>query len=174
MLRTRSAPANRCAGPLLLRNITSCATQELKFDGYRLQAVKSAANVMLYSRRQIILNGSFSYIAEELAYLPPQTVLDGELVALAGDGKPNFNLLQKFLSANATIRFFVFDILIHQGRELLKVPLAARRALLSSVIRPARFVEVSEASAAPLHDMLRFVRSQGPEGIVAKRGRQRL
>ena len=96
-------------------------------------------------------------------------MLDGELVALAGDGKSNLNLLQNFRSANATIRFFVFDILIHQGRELLKIPLSARRALLSSVIRPARFVEVSLASAPSLNDMWRFVRSQGLEGIVAKR-----
>ena len=96
-------------------------------------------------------------------------MLDGELVALAGDGKSNLNLLQNFRSANATIRFFVFDILIHQGRELLKVPLSARRALLSSVIRPARFVEVCVTSAPPLRDMLRFARSQGLEGIVAKR-----
>jgi hypothetical protein len=41
------------------------------------------------------------YISKELDYLPADTVLDGELVALGTDGKPNFNLLQNFKSTGA-------------------------------------------------------------------------
>ena len=72
-------------------------TYEIKLDGYRLEAVRAGGETTLYSRRQNVLNRKFHYIAKALDYLPAGTVLDGELVALAPDGKPNFNLLQKCL-----------------------------------------------------------------------------
>jgi ATP-dependent DNA ligase len=61
-------------------------TYEIKLDGYRLQAVKCKGKVTLYSRRKNILNQKFDYIAEALDFLPDETVIDGELVALGPDG----------------------------------------------------------------------------------------
>jgi ATP-dependent DNA ligase len=104
---------------------------ELKLDGYRLQAVKGRGAVALYSRLRKNLNSSFQYLADDLAYLPDNTVLDGELVALSDEGKFSFNLLQNFRSGRVGVTFYVFDILLHQGRDLLKVPLSARRALVA-------------------------------------------
>ena len=56
---------------------------EIKLDGYRAIAVRSGGAVDLFSRRQKSLSKKFPYIVEALAGLPAQTVLDGELVALA-------------------------------------------------------------------------------------------
>jgi ATP-dependent DNA ligase len=78
-------------------------TYEIKLDGYRLEAVRSAGKTTLYSRRQNVLNRRFHYIAKALDHLPSGTVLDGELVAMGPDGKPNFNLLQNFKSAQSHI-----------------------------------------------------------------------
>jgi ATP-dependent DNA ligase len=75
---------------------------EIKLDGYRLQAVKNKGKVTLYSRRKNILNKKFDYIAEALDFLPDETVIDGKLVALGPDGKPNFNLLQNFRNPKLT------------------------------------------------------------------------
>jgi hypothetical protein len=48
---------------------------ELKLDGYRLEAVKNAGEVTLYSRRRNVLNHKFGYIAAALKKLPDSTVL---------------------------------------------------------------------------------------------------
>jgi ATP-dependent DNA ligase len=93
-------------------------TYELKLDGYRLQAVKAGGKVIFYSRRGIDLTKRFEHVAKALASLPEETVIDGELVALDEEGKPNFNLLQNFRSAGSHIVFYAFDILIHKGHDL--------------------------------------------------------
>jgi bifunctional non-homologous end joining protein LigD len=66
---------------------------EIKIDGYRAIAVKSDDRINLYSRTRKSFNRQFSYIVEALADLPAGTVVDGELVAIGEDGRPNFNLL---------------------------------------------------------------------------------
>jgi ATP-dependent DNA ligase len=68
-------------------------TYELKLDGYRLEAVKTGGKVTLYSRRGTDLTRRFERIGDALAGLPDESVIDGELVALDEEGKPNFNLL---------------------------------------------------------------------------------
>jgi ATP-dependent DNA ligase len=45
-------------------------TYEIKLDGYRLEAVRSAGKTTLYSRRQNVLNQKFQYIATALKHLP--------------------------------------------------------------------------------------------------------
>ena len=72
-------------------------TYEIKLDGYRLEVVRSAGRTTLYSRRQNVFNQKFPYIAAALNDLPDETVIDGEVVALGADGKPDFNLLQNFV-----------------------------------------------------------------------------
>lgn len=73
-------------------------TYEIKLDGYRLEAVRSAGETTLFSRRKNVLNLKFGFIADALNRLPEGTVIDGELVALDTNGRPNFNLLQNFCS----------------------------------------------------------------------------
>jgi ATP-dependent DNA ligase len=55
-------------------------------------------------------------------------------VALGPDGRPDFNLLQNFRSAESRIIYYAFDILVHEGRHLTELPLSERRAILSSVV----------------------------------------
>jgi ATP-dependent DNA ligase len=69
-----------------------------------------------------VLNHKFPYIAKALDYFPTDTVLDGELVAMEPDGKPNFNLLQNFKSAESHITYYGFDVLMHKGRDLTQYP----------------------------------------------------
>jgi ATP-dependent DNA ligase len=51
---------------------------ELKLDGYRAIAVKSAGKVRLYSRNSKPFDKKFAYIAEALSELPNDTTVDGE------------------------------------------------------------------------------------------------
>jgi DNA ligase D-like protein (predicted ligase) len=122
----------------------------------------------LFSRRRKSLNRQFPYIVEALAGLPAGTVVDGEVVALDDSGRPDFNLLQNYRGEAARIRYYIFDLLVCKDRDLTRLPLVERRALLKSLtIRdPVRIADTIEASANAL---LLAVRQQGLEGIVGKR-----
>ena len=143
-------------------------TWEIKLDGWRMEVVKTGGRVTLYSRRGQNFNAQFGYIARELEYLPDETVIDGELVAVDDEGRPSFNLLQNYGSEKGII-YYAFDIPIHDGHDLMRQPLSQRREILRSVIRAGGHVEISEASDRPLAEMLKFTQTHGLEGIVAKR-----
>src|SRR5882724_10571381 len=108
---------------------------EIKLDGYRAEAVRSEDGVILFSRRRKSFNTQFPLIVEALGDLPENTVIDGEVVALDESGMPDFNLLQNFRSAASRIHFFVFDLLIYQGRDLTRLPLIERREIMRSALK---------------------------------------
>jgi bifunctional non-homologous end joining protein LigD len=142
---------------------------EIKLDGYRALAVKSGTAVTLFSRRRKSLNRQFPYIVEALANLPEGTVLDGEIVAIDDSGRPDFNLLQKFRAEASRIHYYVFDLLCWSDRDLTRLPLVERRALLKSlvVVEDKRIRAWEYVEAAP-KDLLSTVREQGLEGIIGK------
>src|SRR6267154_3422538 len=107
---------------------------EIKLDGYRALAVKSPTGVTLFSRNRKSLNRQFPNIVEALADLPAGTVVDGEVVAIDESGRPDFNLLQNFRSEAARIHYYIFDLLCCKGRDLTRLPLFERRALLKSFV----------------------------------------
>jgi bifunctional non-homologous end joining protein LigD len=143
---------------------------EIKLDGYRALAVKSAVGTTLFSRRQKPLNRKFPYIVESLADLPAGTVVDGELVALGSTGHPDFNLLQNFRGEASRIRYYIFDLLCYKDRDLTRLPLTERRALLTSLVavNDTR-IRISETVAAAATDLLSVAREHGLEGIIGKR-----
>ena len=103
--------------------------------------------------------------------MPDETVIDGEVVALDRDGKPSFNILQNFGSGTATLHFYVFDLLILAGKDVMGQPLTDRRALLEKRVLPklAEPIRYSPVLNASLSDLIESVKAQGFEGLVAKR-----
>ena len=143
---------------------------ELKFDGYRALAIKSRGRVQLRSRNDNDFNARYPGIVAALAGLPDDTVIDGEVVALDADGKPSFNMLQNYGSAGAPLHFFVFDLLVLNGKDVMGEPLLKRRELLekrvlSKLSEPVRH---SPELKAALKDLIQSVKAQGLEGLVAK------
>jgi bifunctional non-homologous end joining protein LigD len=147
---------------------------ELKFDGYRALAIKSGGQIHLRSRNDNDFNSRYPAIVKALAAMPEDTVIDGEVVALDGDGKPSFNLLQNY-AAGADLHFFIFDVLILKGKDVMGEPLVERRELLEqhvlpNMTEPVRYSPVLEAT---LKDLIQSVKAQGLEGLVAKRADSR-
>jgi bifunctional non-homologous end joining protein LigD len=144
---------------------------ELKLDGYRALAVKTAGSIRLRSRNDKDFNFRYPGVLRALANLTDATVLDGEVVALDEEGRPSFNLLQNFGSAAAPVYYYVFDVLVLAGRDVMAEPLSIRRELLERGVLPclAEPVRHSPVLDAPLADLIAAVRAQGLEGLVAKR-----
>jgi len=144
-------------------------TWEIKLDGWRMEAVKTGGKVTLYSRRAKVFNAQFGSIASALRDLADETIVDGEIVAVDEEGRPNFNLLQNFRSAGANVTYFVFDVMMHKGQDLMQRPLSERLSILRSIVGSEGQIAISETSDRPLVHMEEFIRSHGLEGIVAKR-----
>jgi DNA ligase D-like protein (predicted ligase) len=141
------------------------------FHGYRALAIKSGGKVLLRSRNDNDFNARYPGIVKALVPLPDDTVTDGEVVALDPEGKPSFNLLQNHGSAGAPLHFFIFDLLVLKGKDVMGKSLMERRELLEKHIfpkmeEPIRYSPVLEAG---LKDLIQSVKAQGLERLVAKR-----
>lgn len=145
--------------------------KELKLDGYRSLAIKSGGKVHLRSRNDNDFSVRYPGIAKALAPIPEDTVIDGEVVALDEDGRPSFNTLQNYGSSGVPLHFFIFDLLVLKGRDVMVLPLMERRALIEKHILPklADPIRYSPILDGSLKDLIASVKAQGLEGLVAKR-----
>lgn len=137
--------------------------------GIEPRRFESSDGIAFYSRNGKALGRKFPYIVEALNDLPPDTVIDGELVALDESGRPEFNLLQNYTGASSHIRYFVFDVMVLKGRDLTHLPLSERRKLLVLLPFANSRIAISEFLEVPAETMLAAVKEQGLEGVVAKR-----
>ena len=144
---------------------------EIKLDGYRALAFKTGGKLQLRSRNDNDFALRYPSIAKALASLPDDTAVDGEIVALDAEGKPSFNALQNYGSSKADLIFYVFDVMVLAGKDVMGEPLRQRRELLENKVltkldEPIRYSPALEASLA---DLVHSVKAQGFEGLVAKR-----
>jgi len=144
---------------------------ELKLDGYRALALKSGGQVSLRSRNDNDFSGRYGTIVEALQDMPEETILDGEIVALDEQGSPSFNLLQNHGASKAPLAYYVFDVLMLHGKSMMQEPLSKRRQILERRVLPdlEEPIRLSPELDAPLPDLIRAVKQQGLEGLVAKR-----
>src|SRR6185437_903473 len=96
------------------------------------------------------------------------TVIDGEVVALDDSGRPDFHRLQHYGAEARRIRYFVFDLLVSNGRDLMNLPLIERRALLAGLRLGSPRIRISEQFDIPAPDMVSAIRQQSLEGVIAK------
>jgi DNA ligase D-like protein (predicted ligase) len=144
---------------------------EIKLDGYRALAFKAGGKLELRSRNDNDFALRYPSIAKALASLPDDTAVDGEIVALDAEGKPSFNALQNCGSSKADLIYYVFDLMVLAGEDVMGEQLRKRRELLEKKIltkldEPIRYSPALNASLAVL---IQSVKAQGFEGLVAKR-----
>src|SRR5512143_3664402 len=124
---------------------------EVKWDGFRMEAVVDGDSVHLWTRGE--LDAAARYFGPFLD--PPtwlaarQAIVDGEVIALDDRGEPDFALLQARIKGRAAAAepipfvYEIFDLLHLDGRPLVDEPLEERRRLLASVLRADPRVRLS-------------------------------
>jgi bifunctional non-homologous end joining protein LigD len=142
---------------------------EAKFDGYRALALKNGASVKLLSRKGNDLTADYPAIRDAVAAVKAKAALiDGEIVAFDESGRPSFQHLHHRSAKPAAIRYFAFDLLHRDGKDLLATPLEERRATLQKMLRGSD-VEFSAELPGDPADVIQAVSEVGLEGVVAKR-----
>jgi bifunctional non-homologous end joining protein LigD len=144
---------------------------EPKLDGYRALLLKDGARIRILSRNEKDLTPMYPGIAAAgLRLNADQAVVDGEIVALAEDGRPSFQALQHRGShPKHRIVFYVFDLLSADRRNLMAEPLVKRRALLPEIIREDTTIRLSRDLPGSVAAIVEALRAAGIEGVVAKR-----
>jgi DNA ligase D-like protein (predicted ligase) len=144
-------------------------TYEAKLDGYRCLVANRQNGVVLWSRRGTLFTDRFPMITRACEKLPSDTLIDGEVIAIDASGRASFNALQHS-RPNAHIQFYAFDLLVHGGRSVLRLPLETRRELLTDALRKIEYpVLLSTQFAAKPADLIRAAKELEFEGVVAKR-----
>jgi DNA ligase-1 len=156
---------------------------EWKWDGIRIQVVRRAGRLFLWSRGQELVTEQFPDLHAELSTLPDGFVADGEVVAWREGGPLPFDILQRRLGRKkvtakvleeAPARLILFDCLERNGTDIRGLPLTERRRLLREVVegRDLRSVTLSEevafSDAAALQALRRTARKRGVEGLMIK------
>src|SRR5258706_8998886 len=73
-------------------------------------------------------------------------------------------------SSTANLQFYAFDVLIHRGKNVLRLPLEARRELLTDVLKKVEYpVLQSQHFYAKPAEMIRAAKELQLEGLIAKR-----
>ena len=142
---------------------------EIKFDGFRaIASVVPDGGVTLVSRNGLDLTQRFPKVAESLqAAVRRRAFVDGEVCALDDKGRTSFSAMQR-AAPGTPIVYYLFDLLELDESPLIDRALAERRRLLEELLRRDEIVRFS-ASFADGEKLLRRVRSEGLEGVVAKR-----
>jgi bifunctional non-homologous end joining protein LigD len=109
-----------------------------------------------------------------------EVVLDGEVVALDEEGRPNFGLLQQRMNVaegsalrrvirEVPVVYMLFDVLYLDGHQTLGLPYTERRRLLEGLSLSGSSWQTPSYHVGDGAALLDATRARGLEGLVAKR-----
>ncbi len=150
-----------------------------KLDGIRIQAHRAAGVVTLYTRSLDEVTDRLPEVVEVVAGLPGgDLILDGEALALLPDGRPApfqvtgartaSSIDVETLRTQVPLSTLFFDILHHDGRDLLDEPARTRHtelATLTGDLTVPRIITDDPAQAQAFFDAMV---ARGHEGVVVK------
>ena len=153
---------------------------EDKYDGIRVQAHRTGEGVVILSRTLDNVTAAFPELPPALAARAGAYIVDGEIVAWKDGRALAFGRLQQRLQrrrpgalvAEIPVVLVAFDVVHLDGRDLLGLPLAERRAALEALDLPSPVrLSTAEEARTPKDLERRFAaaRAAGNEGIVMKR-----
>jgi bifunctional non-homologous end joining protein LigD len=143
---------------------------EIKWDGYRAIAEVDSSDVKLYSRNGNSFVSNYPVVVEALSQKNIQAVMDGEIVVINEDGKPDFQKLQHYDgNRHLPLLYYVFDLLELNGKKLHDLPLTDRKYLLQGLLEENPVVKYSDHIEESGEDFYEVIKDRDLEGIMAKR-----
>ena len=145
---------------------------EPKWDGFRAFVHADGAKVRVLSRQGTDLTGRCPEVAPLARAVRRSCLLDGELVVLDGDGRPDFEAMRRRgLSGKveAPLLFVAFDLLAVNGDPLTDQPWRTRRAELVRLGVEGPGWTTTRSYVGEGRTLFDATRDQGLEGVVAKR-----
>ena len=151
---------------------------ERKLDGERCLAFRSGGQVRLMTRNQKDDTSTYPEISQALeAQQAGDFIIDGEIVAFDGSQTRFARLQQRLgvrqpgpgLLAQVPVRYYVFDVLWADGRDVRPLPLRERKQILRGLLAftgPLRFTEHKDTDGEAYS---RQACASGWEGVIAKR-----
>ncbi|MBP1962632.1 DNA ligase [Paenibacillus aceris] len=141
---------------------------ELKLDGLRC-ILSNMDKLYVYTKDNLLVTHKFPELFQ--CPLPEGTILDGELVILDDQDKPDFEAMSaRFLSQTdkTPVIFYAFDILKYKGIDVTGLSLLKRKELLDQA-----FIENANYKRVKMHegkavDYFEQICQRGLEGIVLK------
>jgi bifunctional non-homologous end joining protein LigD len=151
---------------------------EVKWDGFRIEAVVDGGDVRTWTRGEQPGEQWFGHFLAPPTWIEARSaIVDGEVIALDARGEPDFALLQDTIrrrkepTGAAGLVYQAFDLLALDGTSLLPLPLSERKARLRAVLRAdprVRFSDHVEGGGVAFYEL---ARERALEGIMAKDGR---
>lgn len=148
---------------------------EVKWDGLRcLLFVDPEGRIRLQDRALTDVTGLFPELATAAEQVPAGTVLDGELVAVDQEGRPDYPLLRRRLAnspgaeSETQIAYLAFDVLYVGGRPLARQPLSRRKSQLRRAVASGSHLFVPDCIEAEGVELFEACLERGLEGVMAK------
>lgn len=143
---------------------------EIKWDGYRAVAEIANGRVKLYSRNGEDFTKLYPEVTAELATLSHDMVVDGEIVCLDQEGKPDFGALQTYdPKQDSSPIYHLFDLVWLDGYNLSSLPLEARKSVLQKVMPDLPLLRFSDHIVGRGEDFFKSATGQNLEGVMAKK-----
>ena len=142
---------------------------EIKFDGYRAQLHIANQGIKLFTRNGLDWTKRFRKVSHDADLISAgSAIIDGEIVVPGEGGKTDFAVLQNSLTGKAdNIVMVAFDLLYLNGRDLRRVPLVGRKAVLKKLIG-ATPIQYSEHFDMDGFELYRRACGAELEGVVSK------
>jgi bifunctional non-homologous end joining protein LigD len=143
---------------------------EVKFDGFRVLAIKNGKDVELWSRNEKPLHARFPEVVKAVARLSTKScILDGEVCALDESGRSSFQLLQNQGETNHPVVYYAFDVLFEGTKDLRLLPLTERKNYLKKILSKATEpIRPSTYFTEDPKNVLEKMDAVGAEGSIAK------
>jgi DNA ligase-1 len=140
---------------------------ELKLDGIRL-IISNMNEFKIYTRHNNDVTANFKELINP--NIPSGTILDGELVVLDEDGKPNFEKMMSRFHSNKSkhiVTFSTFDVIYHRG-EPVKTDLMRRKELLDQLVTETEHYQKSKFIEGKAMEFFELCKQHELEGCVIK------
>ena len=152
----------------------------MKWDGVRAIGFWDGRRLHLRARSGNDITAKYPELTRaDLGLGLEPAIIDGEIVALDGAGRPSFPLLQNRMNLakpreierevrRTPVHLYVFDVLRHGATDASPLPLAERRGILESLTRHAAPPLVVPPVFHDVDHALEQSRRFGLEGVVVK------